>query len=83
MIRTFIAMRQMILQSPETKIEKLQNELKELRVYIEEIFTDQNDINEDSRIQIELINQALAELQVKHKEQEKKERLRIGFVKTQ
>lgn len=56
--------------------------MKELREYIEETFADYNDINEDTRMQLELINQALAELQVKHKEQEKKERPRIGFVQT-
>jgi hypothetical protein len=37
--------------------------MKELKAYIEEIFTDQNDINEDTRMQLELINQSLAELQ--------------------
>ena len=49
----------------------------------EEAFTDYNDINEDTRMQIELVNQALAGLQVKHKEQERKKRLRIGFIKTE
>ena len=80
-MRAFVMIRQTLLCSPETKIEKLQYELKALREYVEEAFTDYNDINEDTRIQIELINQALAELRVKHKEQEKKERPRIGFVK--
>ena len=42
----------------------------------------QNDINEDMRMQLELINQTLAELQVKYKEQEKKGHPRSGFVKT-
>jgi len=45
---------------------------------IEEIVKDQNDINEDDRIQLELINQSLAELQAKKKELEKP-RLQIGF----
>ena len=34
---------------------------------MEEVFTDQNDINEDTRMQLELINQALAELQERNK----------------
>ena len=80
-MRAFVAMRQFLFRPPETRTEKLQNELKELRTYVEEAFTDYNDINEDTRIQLELINQVLAELQVKHKEQEKKERPRIGFIR--
>ena len=43
-------------------------------------FTDQNDINEDTRMQLELINQALAELQ-NFKKREEKPRNPIGFVK--
>ena len=72
-----------IYSKPESKIERLQNEMKELREYIEEAFTDYNDINEDTRMQIELINQALAELQVKNKEQIRKERPRIGFIRAE
>ena len=82
-MRAFVAMRQLILQSPDSKIERLQHELKELRTYVEEAFTDYNDINEDTRIQLELINQALAELQVRHKEQEGRKRPRIGVIKTE
>ena len=80
-MRAFVAMKQFLIVPPESKIERLQNEMKELREYIEEAFTDYNDINEDTRIQLELINQALAELQVKNKEQISKERPRIGFIK--
>lgn len=57
--------------SPIDKNTQLQREVKELKEYIEKVFTDQNDINEDTRMQLELINQTLAELQVKNKEQEK------------
>ena len=42
---------------------ELQAEMKELKAYLDEVFTDYNDINEDTRMQIELINQTLAELQ--------------------
>ena len=55
------------------------NELVEK--YIDEVFADQNDINEDTRIQLELINQTLAELQVQRR-LPGKERRRIGFVQT-
>ena len=78
--RAFVAMRQLIANPPVDKVSLLQREVKELKEYIEEVFADQNDINEDTRIQIELINQILAELQVRNKEREKKPRPRIGFI---
>lgn len=81
-MRAFIAIRQLIANPPADKISLLQKEVKELKEYMEEVFTDQNDINEDTRMQLDLINQTLAELQVKHKEQEKKPRPRIGFIKS-
>lgn len=76
-------MRQLIVNPPADKISLLQKEVKELKEYMEEVFTDQNDINEDTPMQLILINQTLAELQVKHKEQEKKPRPRIGFIKSE
>lgn len=42
------------------------------------VFTDQNDINEDTRMQLELINQTLAEMQTQRKLAEKP-RNPIGF----
>jgi len=80
-IRTFVAMRQWITTPPIDKNAELREEMKKLKEYMEEVFADQNDINEDTRIQIELINQTLAELQVRSKEREKKPRPRIGFVR--
>lgn len=79
-MRVFVAIRRLMVSPVDTNAE-LRREVKELREYMEEVFTDQNDINEDTRMQLELINQTLAELQVKSKEQEKKERRPIGFVK--
>jgi len=55
-MRAFVAVRQM-LAAPQP------NQVEELRQCIEEMFADQNDINEDTRMQLEQINQALAELQ--------------------
>ncbi len=80
-IRTFVAMRQWITTPPIDKNAELREEMKKLKAYIEDVFADQNDINEDTRIQIELINQTLAELQVQNKEREKKPRPRIGFIR--
>ena len=66
-MRAFIAVRQLVANPPVDKVSLLQREVKELKEYMEEVFGDQNDINEDTRIQIELINQTLAELQVRSK----------------
>ena len=48
-MRAFVAIRQLIANPPPDKHSLLQKEVKELKQYIEEIFTDQNDINEDTR----------------------------------
>ena len=67
-VRAFVAMRQLILNHPVVEAKELHKEVKELKQYIEEVFTDYNDINEDTRTQIELINETLAELQTNNKE---------------
>jgi hypothetical protein len=77
-VRAFVAVRRLVLTSPDT-VQELQYEIKELKRYSEEVFTDYNDINEDTRIQLELINQSLAELQVK-KRIEDKPRRPIGYL---
>ena len=77
--RAFVAMRQTIaaLATTETKIELLNEKVERLNMYIEEILHDQNDINEETTMQLELINQSLAELQAqKH---QAKPRRRIGY----
>lgn len=79
-IRAFIAVRQMIANPPTDKVSELRNELKELKSYIEEVFADYNDINDDTRMQLELINRTLAELQTQ-KKMEEKPRNPIGFIK--
>ena len=62
-MRAFVAIRQMIVSSPLDEVAELRAEVKELKEYIEEAFADYNDINEDTRVQLELINQTLVELQ--------------------
>ena len=79
-VRAFVAIRQLIAKFPVDRVGQLENQMEELKNYIEEAFTDYNDINEDTRIQLELINQTLAELQSK-KASNDKPRPRIGFVK--
>lgn len=43
-------------------------------------FADYNDINEDTRMQMELFARALAELQLGNRETIRKKRPRIGFI---
>ena len=78
--RAFVAIRKLVSTPPTDKITEIQQERKELKEDIEEAFTDYNDINEDTRMQLELINQTIAELQSK-KAFNDKLRPRIGFVK--
>lgn len=49
-MRAFIAVRQLIANPPVDKVSLLQQEIKELKAYIEDVFADQNDINEDTRM---------------------------------
>jgi hypothetical protein len=71
-MRAFVTVRQMVSLPPVDKY-------TELKQYIEDMFANQNDINEDTRMQLELINQTLAELQTE-KRREEKPRRRIGFI---
>ena len=79
-MRAFVAMRRLISNPPVDKNAELREEMKKLKDYMEEIFADQNDNNEDTRIQLELINQTLAELQV-HQKLSDKPRRPIGFIR--
>lgn len=79
-MRAFVAVRQLVvLPWAGHTVAEVQQEIKDLKLYIEEVFADYNDINEDTRIQLELINRTLAELQV-HKKMEK-QRIPVGFIK--
>ena len=75
-----VTMRQMIGLPKANKMAELENRINSLESYLEEVFTDQNDINEDTRMQLELINQTLAELQAQKRLAEKP-RNPIGFIK--
>jgi len=77
-VRAFVAVRNLVLNPPVNEVKELENRFKELKQYVEDVFKDYNDINEDTRIQLELLNESLAELQVKKKELEKP-RNPIGF----
>lgn len=77
-MRAFVAVRQMLAQPKTDKFAVLEQRIKKLENYIEEVITDVNDVNEDTRMQIELINESLAELQAEKKTL-KASRPSIGF----
>ena len=79
-VRAFVAIRQLMSNSPVDRVGQVENQMKELKEYIEDVFADYNDINDDTRMQLELINQTLAELQMQ-KKLENKPRNPIGFKK--
>ena len=75
-MRAFVAFRHLASQPlPESNVE-LRKEMQTLRNELEEILSDQNDINEMTQAQLDAISEALAELQAKPRPQ----RQRIGFV---
>lgn len=78
-MRAFVAIRQMIADnSPLKRISTLEKNFNELKQDLEKIFADYNDINEDTRAQIEAINTTLAELQAKPKNTPRRP---VGFIK--
>ena len=61
-MRAFVAVRQ-YLTTTRCDNCQLESKVDRLAAYIEEILADQNDINEENRCHIELINEAIAALQ--------------------
>lgn len=78
-MRVFVTTRSLLMPNPTISANELQTEIKEIKTYIDEVFANYNDINEDTRMQIELINQSLAELHT-DKNQISKPRNKIGFI---
>lgn len=77
-MRAFVTVRQMIAANPVAlRLSTLEKNFQELKQDLEEIFADYNDINEDTRIQLDAINAALADLQSDRKKASP--RNRIGF----
>ena len=76
--RAFVAVRQMLSKnSVVLRISQLEKDFNELKHDLEEIFADYNDINEDTRVQLEAINITLAELQARKNSAAAR---RIGFI---
>ncbi|MBQ9667229.1 MAG: ORF6N domain-containing protein [Prevotella sp.] len=78
-MRAFVEFRRMAAALPteSNDIKELKKEINSIKDYIEEILEDQNDINQENRMQLELVSQALAELQ---SERNRKPRRPIGFI---
>lgn len=81
-MRAFVAVRQMIALPPSQTFAELKKDVADLKIYIEDILADQNDINEETAMQLELINQSLAELQM-NKQKEDRPRKPIGFIQSE
>jgi hypothetical protein len=73
-VRAFVAIRQALYPAPPKSIEERIRALEEAN---EELLKDINDLSEDTRLQLELINETLAELQSKN--QLNRPRNPIGF----
>jgi ribosomal protein S8E len=77
-MKAFVTYRHLVeLPMAATYIE-LKKEIESVRKEVDEILADQNEINEDTRAQLDAISTALAELQ--SKEPREKPRRKIGFV---
>ena len=67
-MRAFVAIRRMAASLPPTNtaadLAQLRQDFEDLKLDIEDLLANQNDINEDTRAQLELINQSLAALQM-------------------
>jgi len=59
-IRAFVAVRNLMLHPPINEVKELQNDVRQLKQYIDEAFIDYNDINEDTRAELDNINQKLS-----------------------
>lgn len=82
-MRAFVAMRKQLseLSVQQMQIERLEMKVDKLNDYVETILHDQNEINEETAMQLELINQSIAQLNT-YRESEKP-RPRIGFATNQ
>ncbi len=81
-MRAFVTMRHAIssIATQDLKIEKIEHKLDSLSVYIDDVLRDQNDINDDTATQLELISQTLAELQAENAVRKTfQERKPVGF----
>ena len=77
-MRAFVAFRHLATQPLPDSNAELRKEIQSLRNELEDILSDQNDINEMTQAQLDAISEALAELQANPQSHQ---RQRIGFIK--
>lgn len=77
-MRAFVSVRQLLAAPKTDKLSVLEQRIEKLEHYIEDVITDINDVNEDTRMQIKLINESIAELQAEGKPSNRR-RPKIGF----
>lgn len=81
-MRAFVLMRQALseLSATNLRVEQLSRRVDNLNHYVDDILRDQNDINESTALQIDLIQDSLAELHAKKAERDEEDaHRRIGF----
>lgn len=66
-MRAFVAVRHILLNPTTDDMKVLRNDFEKFKLYFEEVLSDINEVDEDTRMQIELINESIAELQAKKK----------------
>ena len=78
-MRAFVTFSQIVtLPDTSDRLLRIENEISRIKEDMNETLADQNDINESTRMQIDAISIALAELQAK--EPQPRPRRRIGFI---
>lgn len=79
-MRAFVQVRKILTNPIDKRVANLEQNMETMRRYIEEVFADYNDINEDTAMQLDLMNQTLAELASNQKKELRQQvRKRIGF----
>lgn len=80
-MRAFVAIRNLVINiSPSDEIKELRVEIKAIKEYVEEILSDVNDINEETRKDIDDIHIALCQMAAKNNS--RNPRKRIGFIQS-
>lgn len=77
-MRTFVSVRKVVSEPKTDSFKVLEERIDRIENYIEDVIKDMNDINEDTRMHIELLNESLANLQVSSINKSKT-RKKIGF----
>lgn len=81
-MRAFVAIRNLVINiSPSDEIKELRIEIKAIKEYVEDILSDVNDINEETRKDIDDIHIALCEMAANNNNN-KTPRKRIGFIQS-